>query len=138
MDNQELESEVHELAAAGNKVSSAADQMSCTNCGQMFCVCPPKVETAPQVRSTHQPLPHGITKDEFNPALYDTIKQIESINKLRAYRETTRPWQRKPGDVLTWQQKETGLLEQVSKQMQLLNDADAGEIARRYPWVARL
>lgn len=92
--------------------------------------------TGPEVRSTYQPLPHGITRAEFGEDLYETVKLIGGVLQLR---ENLRlPKGRATGlQRKFWREQEARLVKQLPGLMTKLPDDQVGDVVARYPWVAR-
>ena len=78
-----------------------------------------------------------VTLDEFGCDLFRAIASATGIQQLRERREKTPPHRLHRGDLTAWQMKEQELVKALQAHMAALNGADAGEVARRYPWVAK-
>ena len=79
--------------------------MTCETCGQSPCACTEKPIVSPPVfRSTYQPLPFGITKEEFGLALFEAVKTASAIGWCRRHA---------PEWVAHWEVELTRLLPQI-------------------------
>ena len=78
-----------------------------------------------------------MTKEEFGEGLFSVLNVIGGILQLRDYRAGIAALRAKPGQLKQWQEREGKLLAQLQKDLVALPIDQAGEVARRYPWVAR-
>ncbi len=114
--------------------------MYCNSCEQNPCTCqkPAAVHQPlprPQVRSTYQPLPEGISLEEFGPMLFETIKLIGGMSGLQA-QIATAIHEGKGYKVQGFKERRESLKVTLLKQhLALLTPDERTQIFDRYPWV---
>lgn len=79
-----------------------------------------------------------LTRDQFGVDLWESIVACGSILQLQQLREKTPPNRIKPRQLQAWQVKEAELKVRLLELVPKLEDADAAELMRRYPFVAQL
>ena len=113
--------------------------MDCPACANDPCTC--QTERLPNpstvIRSTYQPVPLGITKEEFGLNLYEAIKLISALKTIREQLNyAVHKHQEKRQQELTARYK--NVRQELASHLPTLTDHETQQILARYPNVATM
>lgn len=75
---------------------------------------------------------------EFGQDLFEAIRLCGGVEHMRQIREQSKMRTVKPGQLTAWLNRERELIQELLVVVAKLTDNDAGDLARRFRWVAQL
>jgi hypothetical protein len=110
--------------------------MYCNTCDSHPCICKNSPRNGPisPVRETYQPIPYGITKDQFGAYLYGCIETIGGI--LGVDQQRANAIHRSEGfKMQSLLARRKALQVTLAQQLPTLSNDEMDQVLEKYPWV---